>query len=488
MTLSLALNTARSSLQANQSQIAVVSRNTAGASDPAYSRKIASLVTQGGSARVFVSRASDLALYVKMLDTTSDSATQKALLDGVQKLEQTVGDTELNQSPAARIGGLENALEQYAKAPDDIVMARKFLTKAEDLVTTLNQATAQVQAVRLEADQSIAGSVQRINDILTKFGKVNQDIVRGSAIGADVTDSMDVRDQLIAQLSEEIGITVVPREGNDVAIYTDSGVPLFERLARTVTFSPTTAYQPGSSGNAVFIDGVQVTGAGSPMPLNAGTIVGLAKVRDEVAITYQRQLDEVARGVIEAFAEADQVGSGPRLTGVFDYSDGPALPDSPAPTGLAALIRINKEVDPARGGSLDLIRDGGINGDPDYVYNTVTTRPDAGFSDRLYSLKDAIGADRPFDPTLGFGAEVSLTKFAAGSAGWLQGLRQQASSDVDYRDTLLEHASTALSNATDVNVDDETALMLQLEKSYAASAKMIATINQMMQTLLNMVG
>ena len=35
--------------------------------------------------------------------------------------------------------------------------------------------------------------------------------------------------------------------------------------------------------------------------------------------------------------------------------------------------------------------------------------------------------------------------------------------------------------------DDEVATMLQLEKSYAASAKLIATVNAMLQSLLDAV-
>ena len=66
------------------------------------------------------------------------------------------------------------------------------------------------------------GSVARINDLLTKFEKANQQVVSGTALGADVSDAMDTRDGLIAQLSEEIGITVVPRAGNDIALYTEA--------------------------------------------------------------------------------------------------------------------------------------------------------------------------------------------------------------------------------------------------------------------------
>ena len=152
MSLSVAYNTARSSLLASQSQMATVSRNITGASDPSYSRKIAALVTQGGAARVVTLRASDTALLSKMLETTSDAATQKALLEGLEKLSQTVGDTELDASLAARIGALDNALKQYANAPENQQYARAFVTAANEMALGLNRATAAVQPVRLEAD------------------------------------------------------------------------------------------------------------------------------------------------------------------------------------------------------------------------------------------------------------------------------------------------------------------------------------------------
>lgn len=488
MSLSVAYNTARSSLQASQSQMAIVSRNITGASDPSYSRKIAALVTQGGAARVVTLRASDAALLSKMLETTSDAATQKALLEGLEKLSQTVGDTELDESVAARIGALDSALKQYANAPDNQQYARAFVKAANDLASSLNQATTAVQAVRLEADGKIAASVARINDLLAKFEKANQEVMSGSALGADVTDALDTRDSLIAQLSEEIGITVVPRAGNDIALYTDSGVPLFDRTARTVTFDQTTVYAPGTTGKAVYIDGIQVTGVGSPMPLNSGNLVGLIAIRDEVAVTYQSQLDEIARGLIEAFAEKHQSDpTQPNLPGVFTFAGAASVPTMPAPTGLAGLIKVADEIDPTKSasGAYEKIRDGGING-TSYGYNP--NPDDTAFSSRLYGLLGELAKEQPFDPSLGLGAKVSLQEFASSSASWVESSRQSADQSLAYRNTLLAHASEALSNATDVNEDDETALMLQLEKSYSASARLISVIDQMLKTLLNAVG
>ncbi|MCG7392029.1 flagellar hook-associated protein FlgK [Microvirga sp. ACRRW] len=486
MSLSVAYNTARSSLQASQSQMALVSRNTAGASDPGYSRKIGALVTTDGAARVTVLRASDRALLNKMLETTSDVAMQQSLLEGLQRLSQTISDPELDESPAARLGALSAALQQYANAPEDTVLARGFVKAATDLATSLNQATSTINAIRQETQVQITDSVARINDILTKFKAANDEVMSGSALGRDVTDALDTRDQLISQLSEEIGVTVVYRADNDVALYTDSGVPLFDRLPRSVKYDTGVSLVTGKPGGAILIDNVPVTGDSSPMPLSSGSLVGLVKVRDDIAIGYQRQLDELAQGLISAFAETDKTGGGKDpQAGVFTYPGGPDIAAT-APIGLAGSIKVNGAVDPSQGtgGKYERIRDGGITADVDYTYGDGT----ASFSGRLYQLIDNLKADRDFDSGLGLGEKMTLQDFASSSAGWVEAKRQDASQQVAYQTTLLAQASEALSNATDVNMDDETALMLQLEKSYSASAKLISVINQMLQTLLNSVG
>ena len=71
-----------------------------------------------------------------------------------------------------------------------------------------------------------------------------------------------------------------------------------------------------------------MTGDGALMPLNSGNLVGLAKLRDEVTVDYQTQLDEIARGLIAAFAESDQSGAAqPDMPGVFTFAGATGVPD-----------------------------------------------------------------------------------------------------------------------------------------------------------------
>jgi flagellar hook-associated protein 1 FlgK len=223
------------------------------------------------------------------------------------------------------------------------------------------------------------------------------------------------------------------------------------------------------------------------MPLHAGKLVGLAALRDDAAVTYQNQLDEVARGLIEAFAESDQTASAlPDVPGLFTYAGAPAMPTTGViNVGLAATITVDPAVDQTVGGDPKLLRDGAISGNAAYTYNTTG---DAGFSDRLQQLVDNMAADRAFDPSALGKPSASLVDFAGSSASWLESQRQGASDEASYNQTLLERSADALSNVNGVNMDDEMSFMLQVERTFSATSKLISTIDGMLKDLLDAVG
>lgn len=490
MSITAALNSARSSLMASGIQSATISRNIAGASAPGYSRKLTMLDNFPG-AGVYVAaiqRAASSGLYSNVLIATSSSAKQSVIYDGLQKIAAaTVDDPELEQSPTAQLNKLKQALQQYANSTDNATLAQAAVTSAKDMVTALNQATKTVQSVREQADVDMTTSVTNINQLLTQFQTVNTAIVKGTITGDDVTDYLDQRDSIVSKLSQELGVTMSLRPNGDAALYTDSGVVLFDKTARTVSFSPTNAYTAGTTGNAVFIDGVPVTGANSVMPLKSGKLAGLAQLRDQDTVTYQSQLDEIARGLIDAFKEVDQSGAAlPDVPGLFTYPGAPAMPASATiSVGLAGTISVAASVDPAAGGNPNLLRDGAISGSAAYNYNTTGN---AGFSTRLQQLIDNMNAPQPFDVAAQGKPSGSVIEFASSSASWIESHRKTADDNVQYQNTLLDRSTAALSNVAGVNMDDEMSLMLQVERTYSASSKIISTVDQMLQSLLAAVG
>jgi flagellar hook-associated protein 1 len=371
MSLSSAALIAQSGLNTITAESSVLSRNITGASDTSiYSLKTANVIaTPYGSQVASITRVTNQAVFASMLSATSANATQTALSSGLDTLNQTIGDVSSSSSstasnsnsPAALLSNFTDALQSYEASPSDSNLATAAVSAASTLTQGLNSAAATVDQVREQADSGIATSVQTINSLLTQFQSVNTQIVNGTATGSDVTDAQDLRDNILSQLAQQIGVTTTPNANGGLSIYTDSGVTLFQGgIARSVTFTPTTTYTAATTGNAVYVDGVPITGASATMPIVSGNLAGLATLRDSISVTYQAQLDGIAGGLINTFAESDQAGPGPDLPGLFTTPGATSLPTSS--TGLASQIVVNASVDSNQGGNAFLLRDGGVFG------------------------------------------------------------------------------------------------------------------------------
>lgn len=488
MSLSAGLNIARSALAAVSGQTSVISRNISALNDPNYARRTANVVSLASGSGVTISsitRATDKVLFATKIDAASRAMMHQEIAASLDALEKTVNDPALGRSPSALIGKLNDALQFYANTPHDVTAATSAVAAAVNLANALNDATSTVQGVRAQADADMTSSVDRINSLLSRLEGVNEIIVSQSETAGDLNDYIDQREQILSELSAEIGIRTMTRGTNDLVVYTDGGVTLFETKARSVTLQPTGAFAAGVEGNAVYVDGVPVTGDAAGMKTHSGRLAGYAAVRDTLAPAYQSQIDEFARGLITAFRESDQSAAPalPDVPGLFTWSGAPAMPGGTIVPGIAGTIKVNDNVNPAAGGNVNLLRDGGISdpASPAYRYNASGA---AGFSDRLRELLDMLASPQGFDTLAGLGTNVTLSKYAGASAGWLEEARRSATSDADYSATLLNRASSALSNVTGVNLDEEMTIMLELERSYQASAKIVSTIDAMFDTLL----
>jgi flagellar hook-associated protein 1 FlgK len=483
MGLTAALNIAQASIAAVSAEATVTSRNIAGVNATGtFNEKQATVVTSlGGGVQVTgVTRLQNQPLFDGMLAATASSATQTAIGSGLTSLAQTVGNPGDGTSPAAQLSDFIDALQTSEVTPSDASLATATVTAASSLATTLNTATATVQQAREQADASMETSVSTINSLLGQFQSVNNQIVTGTATGADVTDLEDTRDTILTQLSQQIGISTTAGADNDMSIYTDSGVTLFQGgIPASVTFQPTSAFTSGVTGNAVLVDGVPITGSSATMPIQSGTLAGLATIRDTTAVTYQNQLDQIANGLITATAETfPSGGSTTTAPGLFTFAGSTgAMPTSAA--GLAGQIEVNPLVDPSQGGNPELVANG--------INTNFNTENDASFSTQLQSLLTSLQANQTFNSSSGLNTTNSLSGFAAASVSWIGAQQQTNSNESGFQSTLLNSTTTALSNATGVSLDNEMSKMLELEQSYSGSAQLMSTINQMFSSLITAV-
>ena len=198
------------------------------------------------------------------------------------------------------------------------------------------------------------------------------------------------------------------------------------------------------------------------------------RLRDELAVQGQARLDAVARDLVERFGAAGlDTTLAPGDAGLFTDNGGAFDPLDEV--GLSSRIALSAAVDPQAGGQVWRMRDG----------LGAATPGATGDASLLIALSDALTAARP----------TSSTALPAGSrslAGLASNILSFASSDRLTAET--EQAFSAaryasldeIEKAGGVDTDQELQSLLVIEKNYAANAKVIQAVDEMIKTLLGL--
>ncbi len=141
--------------------------------------------------------------------------------------------------------------------------------------------------------------------------------------------------------------------------------------------------------------------------------------------------------------------------------------------GLAARIRVNSQIvgDPAKLVQYNATTTSGDTKRPDFLYQQLT----AGKS--LYSPSTGFGTSTlPFQATLSnFSQQIASAQGQAADT---------AKQIADGQDVVLSTLQQKFNSQSGVNIDEEMAHLLSLQNSYAANARVMSTVKQMFDTLM----
>ncbi|MCO5733035.1 flagellar hook-associated protein FlgK [Rhizobium sp. SSA_523] len=495
MSLSSARSTAQAIFNNTARQSAVIGTNISNVQNPDYNKRTVMIVSTEDGARVgSVYREENAALFRQALDSLSDASGQQTLVEGLtSQIANLLGGNNYGLSPNTYLTKFYSALESYTAKPSDKTLASGAISAARDLTDSLNKTSKGLQDIRADADKKISEQVGNLNKLLERFEAKNNEVIQATATGRDANSAIDERASLLKKISEIVGVRTTIRENGDMALYTKDGTTLFETIPRKVSFTPTVTYDAATIGGKVQIEGVTLPPGKGGDTSASGSLQALLQIRDDIAPTFQRQMDEIANRLIDIFKETANPPSTDERMGLFV--------DSGSTTGtvggidnLAFRISINSAVTPP-GGDPAKLRDGNING-AGYGSNTTNS---SGYSDLLKKYADlfndtgqrkAPATDRfpEFAAATEIGGFQTLLNFSTASTGWFETIRSSASKADETKTALMSRTSEAYSNTTGVSLDEELSLLLEVEQSYKAGTKLLNTVDEMIKTLLDSVG
>jgi flagellar hook-associated protein 1 FlgK len=313
MGLGTALSSALSGIRASQVGINVVATNIANAETPGYSRKTLALETAlaGGSGiGVRVANVNrELDIYVqRQLRTELAGANYIDIVAQVrQQIDRMYGEPGSASALDTIVNGFTSSLQALSADPQSVSTRQAVLNAAQVMAQKLHSLSNDVTLMRNQAEGGIGDAVERVNGLLKTIENVQTQIIALSAQDVELGALLDQRDLAINELAGLMDIQVTPNGANNVSIFTNSGVSLFDMQASQLTFDE----KPLSAQSFWNADGA-LSGTGtiklvSPngytqdliadRSIRSGKIAGLLELRDDILVKAQAQLDEIAHSL-----------------------------------------------------------------------------------------------------------------------------------------------------------------------------------------------
>ena len=482
MSMSSALSNALSGLTASARAADVVSANVANALTDGYGRRqlnLSSRVLGGEGSGVHingVSRQVDEAVIADRRLADASLGASETIAGFLNQLEDIIGVPGNAGALSDRMANLDAAFIEAASRPDSEPRLQNVMQEARGLAGHINRISREIQTRRTDADQDIANQVDRLNSTLNDIVQLNRAILTQNTSGRDASALLDQRQQLVDRIASIVPVRSVPRDHGQIALITDGGAILLDGRASEIGFTGVGLITEDMTLSAGSLSGLTLNG--NPVDptasgiLGGGSLSALFSIRDDLATTAQANLDAVARDLVERFQDpAVDPTLGVTSAGLF--TDAGVFFDPANEPGLSTRLSINPAVDPAAGGAVWHLRDGIgalLPGDP-------------GNATLLQNYSQAL--NRAQVPVSG-----GITNVARSSVGLASELlstvgsiRQTVEADVAFATA----KSEALKNQElqdGVDTDYEMQQLLSIEKSYAANARVIQTIDDLIQSLL----
>lgn len=460
MTLSSALNIASSGLGVAGLQTDVTSRNIANADRPGFTRKAVSTVSAGtGQVRAgSVDRSVDAMLVRLDRSGRSRLAASATVAEGIAAYTNHLGQPKDGYSPAAMVEKLRTSLVTLSAFPSQDAAQLQVVSSAKDVARTLSGLTGSLATVSREVDLNLRYDVAAANDAMQELATLNRRVSEPVDALARV-QMQDRMSGLVDSLSEFMDIQTVTDARGMVSVYTAAGAEL---VVRDQVFD--IAYD-GMTGR-LSAGSVDLTPGGAGRGIGGGTLAGLLELRNDVLPAFGDQLDGMAAALVQGFEAANPMPDGRGL-----FTDAGAPYAAANRKGMAARIAVNETLDPDRGGSADRLRSGGAAG----VAAGDTSRIDGMLT--AFSRVVTVG-------TGGLGDGLTLGALAPALVGGQQALRANAEAASETARAASETVASARVNFEGVNIDDEMQKLLLVQQSYAANAKVLTTVSNMLDTLL----
>lgn len=460
------LDIGKRSMMNSQTALQTVSHNIANKATEGYSRQRVEIQTavpinegthqQGMGTRAgSVTRTNNPYLEKQLQKETGSMGMHQGRETALTQVEQVFNE-QMNKGLNQYITDFFNSFRELSNNPESTTSRTMVKEAAEALVNDFKRVDTQMTNVQKDTDLKIKNEIEEVNKMIREVASLNEKIAQVEVQNVPANDQRDRRDVLLKKINERIDINYAEGNNGMVTISTAGNgilVSGFDSYDLSTTENPETGrveilYKPNESTPAFKITD----------RIKGGTIGGGLSVRDQVIPDFKEKMDilaykiaeEVNRAHIEGFDRQGRQGN-------FFFN----MPDQVA--GASTSIALNKMIADDVGRIAAGAKPGAI-GD-----NTV-----ANVISQL-QYKEVLD-----------GNSATIDDFYNSQVGRIGVIAQRAVKSRESQANILSQLSNIRESISGVSLDEETTNMIEFQRAFDASARVIKTADEMFDTVLNL--
>lgn len=546
MSLFSTLNIARQALYTSQFGLQVTGQNIANVNTQGYKRQRveqANLPYGMGVTVQSVNRMQNGLLDKQLLGITSDAACTSATSGTYTQLENLFNETS-GQGLSTEFKSFFQAVQDLTSGPGGTAERATLRSQANSLGTEFSFLYGQMTSQMKDQDVNLDNAVKDANGLISQIAELNRHI--GAGVGNDlgVNELRNNRDEAVRKLSELMPISTMEDINGNFSVFIDKGMPL---VSGSEVYQLETEVDPTNQlKKSIFWVTDDGTRQDVTAQMTSGSIGGAIANRDVNIPEQMDKLDRLAAELVLKFNQQHRAGTGldgvsgrdffeptPVYTELGKGTQGGANVTAASVVNESALTLDDYEVrftangagfdyavvDKTTGGtvssgaytsgnaitfdgiSITLSNVSGPPQDGDTIrVNTVTNAAaNIKVSDAIRNSLDAIGAGLSGQSgdnqnALALANLQNARVASGGTMSFMEMYQAQivelgvASSSAQNQNStnsaLLTQASNMVSSVSGVSIDEEATNLMQYQQAYQAASKLISTVDEMLQTLM----
>lgn len=456
---------AKKALFAQQAALNNVSHNVANANTPGYSRQRAAMESTymapyGGASFTGLGTGVNVQDISRLRDSFKDMQYRREnsnlgfwefQADSLQQIESVFNEPS-DYGISSVLTEFWESLEELSKNPEAAEVRETVKETAVNFADAINSTVKQLQDIYDDVNYRISVKVDEINTIAKQLAELNAQIQRTEIVGVTASDLRDKRDLLLDDLSKLVNIDTYEDQNGNFTVTVGGAVLVKGSDYETITFD---AQNPS--------DGIKWSGYKTDVNMSGGELKGLMDLRDNKIEVYIDKLKNFATTFATEFNKIHTAG--------YDLDGNAGVEFFKISSDSDEIISVNEEIvndtdKIAAAGTSD-----GVPGDNQNALALANLK---------YSKVSITENGNTITCTLDDYYGTLISKLGVDS--------QEAQRMVDSQEVLVSQLDEQRKAVSSVSIDEEMSKMVMYQHAYNAAARMVTTMDEMLDTIIKSMG